>query len=93
MNFFVFLWCVTYLRYGVVYCTVVRSVFLLFLLIYLFHKACIVPTNFLVTLSFSRFSRAVKLLFEILSSYNKDEQRRFLQFVTGSPKLPVGGRY
>ncbi len=36
-------------------------------------------------------SRAVKFLFEILSSYDKDERRRFLQFVTGSPKLPVGG--
>ena len=37
-------------------------------------------------------SKAVKFLFEILSSYTADEQRRFLQFVTGSPRLPVGGR-
>ncbi|XP_033112984.1 E3 ubiquitin-protein ligase TRIP12-like isoform X2 [Anneissia japonica] len=36
-------------------------------------------------------SRAVKNLFEILVSYNGEEQRQFLQFVTGSPKLPVGG--
>lgn len=36
-------------------------------------------------------SQAVKFLFEILSSYGKDEQRKFLQFVTGSPRLPVGG--
>jgi hypothetical protein len=36
-------------------------------------------------------SRAVKYLYEILSSYTPDEQRMFLQFVTGSPKLPVGG--
>ncbi|XP_046854007.1 E3 ubiquitin-protein ligase TRIP12-like isoform X2 [Xenia sp. Carnegie-2017] len=36
-------------------------------------------------------SRAVKFLFEILSSYDTNERRRFLQFVTGSPKLPVGG--
>lgn len=36
-------------------------------------------------------SRAVKFLYEILSSYTPDEQRMFLQFVTGSPKLPVGG--
>lgn len=36
-------------------------------------------------------SRAIKFLFEILSSYNKDEQRQFLHFVTGSPRLPVGG--
>lgn len=36
-------------------------------------------------------SRAIKFLFEILSSYDHDEQRLFLQFVTGSPRLPVGG--
>ncbi|XP_077987999.1 E3 ubiquitin-protein ligase TRIP12-like isoform X2 [Glandiceps talaboti] len=36
-------------------------------------------------------SRAVKYLFEILTSYTTIQQRRFLQFVTGSPRLPVGG--
>ncbi|CAG0886044.1 unnamed protein product [Darwinula stevensoni] len=36
-------------------------------------------------------SRAIKWLFEILSSYSEEEKRRFLQFVTGSPRLPVGG--
>lgn len=36
-------------------------------------------------------SRAVKFLFEILSQYGAEEQRLFLQFITGSPKLPVGG--
>ena len=36
-------------------------------------------------------SRAIKFLFEILSEYDEEEQRRFLQFVTGSPRLPVGG--
>ncbi|KAI1287488.1 E3 ubiquitin-protein ligase TRIP12 [Halotydeus destructor] len=36
-------------------------------------------------------SSAIKYLFEVLSSYNNEEQRRFLQFVTGSPRLPVGG--
>ncbi|XP_064639626.1 E3 ubiquitin-protein ligase TRIP12-like isoform X2 [Lineus longissimus] len=36
-------------------------------------------------------SRAIKYLFEILSSFNAEEQREFLQFVTGSPRLPVGG--
>uniref|UniRef100_A0A2C9JV53 E3 ubiquitin-protein ligase n=1 Tax=Biomphalaria glabrata TaxID=6526 RepID=A0A2C9JV53_BIOGL len=36
-------------------------------------------------------SQAVKFLFEVLSSYNTTEQRDFLQFVTGSPRLPVGG--
>ncbi|XP_035207810.1 E3 ubiquitin-protein ligase TRIP12-like isoform X3 [Stegodyphus dumicola] len=36
-------------------------------------------------------SRAIKFLFAILSSYDKEQQRQFLQFVTGSPRLPVGG--
>ncbi|XP_043558737.1 E3 ubiquitin-protein ligase TRIP12 isoform X1 [Chiloscyllium plagiosum] len=36
-------------------------------------------------------SRAVKFLFEILSSFDGEQQRLFLQFVTGSPRLPVGG--
>lgn len=38
-------------------------------------------------------SKAVKYLFEILSSYLGEDQRRFLQFVTGSPRLPVGGKF
>ncbi|CAN7997409.1 unnamed protein product [Ixodes pacificus] len=40
---------------------------------------------------YSHDSRAIKFLFEILSNYLADEQRAFLQFVTGSPRLPVGG--
>eukprot|EP00794_Sanderia_malayensis_P011042 gene11042-12207_t len=36
-------------------------------------------------------SCAVRYLFEILSKYDSDEQRKFLQFITGSPRLPVGG--
>ena len=36
-------------------------------------------------------SQAVQYLFEIMCSFDADEQRRFLQFVTGSPRLPVGG--
>jgi E3 ubiquitin-protein ligase TRIP12 len=36
-------------------------------------------------------SKAVQNLFDIMSSFNADEQRQFLQFVTGSPRLPVGG--
>lgn len=42
---------------------------------------------------FFLFSRAVKYLFEILSSFDSEQQRLFLQFVTGSPRLPVGGRF
>lgn len=40
---------------------------------------------------FTHESRAIKFLFEILSSYNIEEQRNFLQFLTGSPRLPIGG--
>ena len=36
-------------------------------------------------------SRAIKFFFEILSLYDVYEQRKFLQFITGSPRLPVGG--
>lgn len=36
-------------------------------------------------------SRSIKFLFDILSSYSSEDQRKFLQFVTGSPRLPVGG--
>ncbi|ORY25651.1 hypothetical protein BCR39DRAFT_543634 [Naematelia encephala] len=36
-------------------------------------------------------SRAVQNLVEVMSSYNKDQRRQFLQFITGAPKLPIGG--
>ncbi|XP_063224587.1 E3 ubiquitin-protein ligase TRIP12 isoform X2 [Bacillus rossius redtenbacheri] len=36
-------------------------------------------------------SRAIRFLFQVLSAYNREEQRLFVQFVTGSPCLPVGG--
>lgn len=36
-------------------------------------------------------SRAIQSLFEVLASYCVQEQRDFLRFVTGSPRLPVGG--
>lgn len=38
-------------------------------------------------------SRAIRMLVDILASYTRDEQRLFLQFVTGSPRLPTGGMY
>ncbi|KAK2115094.1 Ubiquitin-protein ligase [Saguinus oedipus] len=41
--------------------------------------------------SFTHDSWAVKFLFEILSSFDNEHQRLFLQFVTGIPRLPVGG--
>ncbi|TNN01480.1 hypothetical protein fugu_010862 [Takifugu bimaculatus] len=36
-------------------------------------------------------SRAVRFLFEVMSGFDAEQQRLFLQFVTGSPRLPVGG--
>uniref|UniRef100_A0A1B6I391 E3 ubiquitin-protein ligase n=1 Tax=Homalodisca liturata TaxID=320908 RepID=A0A1B6I391_9HEMI len=36
-------------------------------------------------------SKAIRFLFQILSEYCPQEQRDFVQFVTGSPRLPVGG--
>lgn len=38
-------------------------------------------------------SKAIRFLFEVLSSYDRDEQRSFVQFLTGSPRLPVGGTF
>ncbi|EDW85023.2 uncharacterized protein Dwil_GK14424 [Drosophila willistoni] len=40
---------------------------------------------------FHQESQAIQYLYDILTSYNRDEQRAFLQFVTGSPRLPTGG--
>jgi E3 ubiquitin-protein ligase TRIP12 len=37
-------------------------------------------------------SKAMQALFEVLSAYSVQEQRDFLRFVTGSPRLPVGGK-
>ncbi|KAF9454223.1 hypothetical protein P691DRAFT_809767 [Macrolepiota fuliginosa MF-IS2] len=36
-------------------------------------------------------SRAIRDLIEILSKYDVPARRAYLQFVTGSPKLPIGG--
>ncbi|CAH8440098.1 unnamed protein product [Heterobilharzia americana] len=36
-------------------------------------------------------SRAIRFLFEIMSEFNAQQRRLFVQFVTGSPRLPVGG--
>jgi len=40
---------------------------------------------------FTLESKAIRNLAEILATYTKEEQRLFLQFVSGSPRLPVGG--
>ncbi|XP_045486330.1 E3 ubiquitin-protein ligase TRIP12 isoform X3 [Pieris rapae] len=47
---------------------------------------CIRPDH-----GFNAESRAIRMLIDILASYNREEQRLFLQFVTGSPRLPTGG--
>lgn len=36
-------------------------------------------------------SRAIRDLVEIMSNYDSPMRRAFLQFITGSPKLPIGG--
>lgn len=38
-------------------------------------------------------SRAIRDLVDILSRYDVPMRRAFLQFITGSPKLPIGGTY
>ncbi|KAF9071607.1 hypothetical protein BDP27DRAFT_1382427 [Rhodocollybia butyracea] len=40
---------------------------------------------------FNPESRAIRDLVEILSEYDPSTRRDFLQFITGSPKLPIGG--
>ncbi|XP_013193092.2 E3 ubiquitin-protein ligase TRIP12 isoform X1 [Amyelois transitella] len=47
---------------------------------------CIRPDH-----GYTAASRAIHMLIDILASYTRDEQRLFLQFVTGSPRLPTGG--
>lgn len=37
-------------------------------------------------------STAVKNLLEVLSEMSMQEKREFLQFTTGSPRLPIGGK-
>jgi E3 ubiquitin-protein ligase TRIP12 len=36
-------------------------------------------------------SRAIRDLIEIMSEFDVPSRRAFLQFITGSPKLPIGG--
>lgn len=40
---------------------------------------------------FTQDSKTIQYFYDILSAYNKEEQRLFLQFVTGTPRLPTGG--
>lgn len=36
-------------------------------------------------------SRSIQNFLDILANMNDMERRQFLQFITGSPKLPIGG--
>jgi E3 ubiquitin-protein ligase TRIP12 len=36
-------------------------------------------------------SRAIRDLIEIMVEYDVPTRRAYLQFITGSPKLPIGG--
>ena len=42
---------------------------------------------------FNMDSRSVRNLLETMSQFSVQERRDFLQFVTGSPKLPIGGKH
>lgn len=38
-------------------------------------------------------SKSVKNLLQTMSDFDAPQRRDFLQFTTGSPKLPIGGTY
>jgi len=42
---------------------------------------------------FNMDSRSVRNLLQTMSELDKQQRRDFLQFVTGSPKLPIGGKH
>ena len=42
---------------------------------------------------FNMDSKSVKNLLQTMSELTLPERRDFLQFTTGSPKLPIGGKY
>lgn len=41
---------------------------------------------------FNMDSRSVRNLLQTMSELTTQQRRDFLQFVTGSPKLPIGGK-
>lgn len=41
---------------------------------------------------FNMDSKSVRNLLQTMSELNTQQRRDFLQFVTGSPKLPIGGK-
>ena len=63
-------------------------------------KVCVVANDGTVALKealkadhgFNADSRTIRNILKIMSSYDATTRRHFLQFITGSPKLPIGGR-
>lgn len=41
---------------------------------------------------FNLDSKSIRNLLQVMSEFTLPERRDFLQFVTGSPKLPIGGK-
>lgn len=42
---------------------------------------------------FNLDSKSVRNLLQVMSELSPEERRDFLQFITGSPKLPIGGMW
>jgi E3 ubiquitin-protein ligase TRIP12 len=42
---------------------------------------------------FNMDSKSVRNLLQTMSELDTQQRRDFLQFVTGSPKLPIGGKH
>jgi E3 ubiquitin-protein ligase TRIP12 len=38
-------------------------------------------------------SRAIRDLIEVMANFDAHTRREYLQFITGSPKLPIGGEH
>lgn len=42
---------------------------------------------------FNSESQPIRYLVELMASYDNATRREYLQFITGSPKLPIGGTF
>jgi hypothetical protein len=40
---------------------------------------------------FTPTSKCILMFIDLISSFTRDEQMKFLTFLTGSPRLPLGG--
>jgi hypothetical protein len=48
-------------------------------------------TGAMLACSYTSESTAIRHFLEVISELDSSDQRRFLRFVTGSPRLPPGG--